>query len=153
MSGYEIAKWLHVLAAIAWVGGGVFLVVLQLRMRGARDGAALAAMASHSAALGDRYFAPLAVVTLLTGITAALLGDWSFTSPWILVGFVGVATSGVLSGAIGSKTDRAIAERVAADGPDSPALDALWRRHFTLTGLDLAILALVVGAMVAKPGA
>ncbi len=151
MSGYEVVKWLHVLSGAAWIGGGAVLLVLHLRMQAARDAAALAALATHTAALGDRYFAPLAMLTLLTGAGAVQLGDWGFTTAWVLVGFAGFLASGALAGTVGGRTARAIVERVAADGPESAALGPLRRRHRAIMVADVTILAAVVAAMVAKP--
>jgi uncharacterized membrane protein len=41
MSGYELLKFLHIAAVIAWLGGGIGITVLQVRIGTAGDRAAL----------------------------------------------------------------------------------------------------------------
>jgi len=152
MDAYPVLKWLHVMSVVAWVGGGIGLLALQVTMQRAGDATALTGLATHSASLGSRYFAPLSVVTLVTGVGAVLLGEWGFTRGWVPAGFAGVLISGALAGGVGTRTERAIAEAVATHGYDSPAVAGLRRRHRTIIVTDLVLLTAVILAMVAKPG-
>ncbi len=153
MSGYEVLKFLHVAAVIAWVGAPVFLTVLQARLRGAGDRATLMGIGRQMETLGKAYFSPLAATTLVTGILMVATTDGlSFTDPWIVIGFVGIAaTMGIGLGVI-TPTGKKLAEASQATPPDGTAIASLSQRITTLTIINIVILFCVVWAMIIKPG-
>ena len=154
MSGYEVLKFLHVAAVIAWVGAPVFLTVLQARLRGAGDRATLMGIGRQMEALGKGYFSPLAATTLVTGILMVATTDGlSFTDPWIVIGLTGIAaTMGIGLGVI-TPTGKKLGEASQATPPDGPAIASLSQRITTLTIINIVILFCVVWAMITKPGA
>ncbi len=143
---FLLAKWLHVLFVIAWLGGGTVLLVLNARVRGG-DPAFARAFAARVAPLGQIYFAPLGGLTLLTGLWAVAAGDYSFTAPFVLVGYAGIVLGAVLGARGSGGTTEAIAN--AASDAEVPALQ---RRLLLFSTLDVTLLTLVVAAMVFKPG-
>ena len=153
MSGYEVLKFLHVAAVIAWVGAPVVLTVLQARLRRAGDRATLMGIGRQMETMGKAYFSPLAAATLVTGILMVATTDGlSFTDPWIMIGFAGiVATMGIGFGAI-TPTGKKLGEASQATPPDGPAIASLSQRITTLTIINIVILFVVVWAMITKPG-
>lgn len=153
MSGYEVLKFLHVAAVIAWVGAPVFLTVLQARLRGAGDRATLMGIGRQMETLGKVYFSPLAATTLVTGILMVATTDGlSFTDPWIIIGFAGIAaTMGIGLGVI-TPTGKKLAEAAQATPPDGAAIASLSQRITNLTIINIVILFCVVWAMITKPG-
>jgi hypothetical protein len=147
---YDTFEVIHVIAAVAWVGGGIFHVFASGQLA-----AAPPATLGHWAAVGEQagrvYYAPAAVVTLLAGIGMVVVGDLSWGEPIVSVGFAGVAAS-ILLGAV--LTERASKDLAAAveDGAGSERLTALRRRIRTYSVLDVAILLVVVAVMVVRPG-
>jgi uncharacterized membrane protein len=153
MSGYELLKFLHVVAVIAWVGGPVVLTVLQARLRRAGDRATLMGIGRQMETMGKAYFSPLAAATLVTGILMVATTDgMSFGDPWILIGLLGIAaTMGIGLGVI-APTGKRLAEAAQATPPDGAAIATLSQRMTTLTVVNIAILFFVVWAMVVKLG-
>jgi uncharacterized membrane protein len=167
---YTTLKFVHVMAAIVWIGSGVALLTVTAGMIRARDYAGVVALGRQSEKLGTRLFAPSALVTLLAGIAMVLVGGLSFTSTWIVIGFVGVAASIVFGAVLGERAqaqllralvpatgEGASTPRAAlGDTPARPvvdaAVDAARRRLLAVSCIDLAILTAVVWVMVAKPG-
>lgn len=150
---YNLFQFLHVASAIVWVGSGVGLVALLTTMNRAGDRATLMATNRHMEVLGGRLFGPSAMATLLFGVVTVLVGDGlSFTDPWIVIGFAGVAVS-LLIVVISNPINRKIGEAVAAHGPDHPDVTAGLTKARVLNYVDLVVLFVVVWAMVAKPGA
>jgi uncharacterized membrane protein len=149
---YDILKFLHIVGAIAWVGGGLGLVILSRRFVAARDYTGLLSLGRQSQALGTWLFMPAALITVGFGIAlVATEAAFRFTDLWILIGFGGVIASGVAQMVVAepaSKRFMALATEHRTDHPDV----AEAARKLTRTGfLDLGILLLVVWAMVAKP--
>lgn len=160
---YTTLKFIHVMAAIVWIGSGVALLSVTAALLRARDYDGAAALGRQSQKLGTRLFAPAAVVTLIAGVAMVIVGGLSFARAWIIIGLGGVALSFVFGVVLGERAEatlrEALADRGASDGPvatDGAGTDvavAEARRRLMLTsGIDLVVLTFVVWAMVAKPG-
>ena len=153
MSGYEVLKFLHVVAVIAWVGSPVFLTVLQARLRRAGDRAALMGIGRQMETLGKVYFSPLAAATLATGVLMVATTDgWSFGDPWILIGLAGIAATLVIGLGMITPTGKKLGEASQATPPDPAVIARLSQRVTTLTIVNIVILFFVVWAMITKPG-
>lgn len=151
---YNLFKFLHIAAAIVWIGSGVGLITLTAIMIKAGDHAGAMSAGRHAETMGSRLFGPAAMATLLFGIITVIASDgaWQFSDAWIVIGFVGVALSIVLMTQRRSAAS-AIGAAVAEHGPTSPQVAAATGRTRMLNMVDIAILFLVVAAMVFKPGA
>ena len=154
MTRFELFKFLHVVGAIAWVGGGLGLTILARRLVVARDHATLQAINAQGKALGNWLFMPAFVLTLGFGI--AMVADtpaYGFFDTWIVVGYGGILLSGAFEGLIGQRAAKGFTEAIEQHGPGSPKAQAAASR-VTLGGwLDVLTLLVVVFAMVVKPGA
>jgi uncharacterized membrane protein len=149
---YEIFKLLHVVGAIAWVGGGIGLLVLTRRLVAARDHAGLLALGRASDSLGTWLFMPAGLLTVGFGVAlVATETSLSFTALWILMGFGGIVLSGVAQMAISAPAQKRYLGLVAEHSLDSPDVTAAVRRLSTGSAIDVGILLVVVWAMVAKP--
>ena len=149
---YNVFQFLHVSAAIIWLGSGFGLVALNAVMtKGDRTTAM--AVGRHMETLGPRLFGPAAMGTLLFGILTVLAADSiSFGDPWIGIGFAGVALSLVIVG-LSNGVNKRLVQAMEAHGPDSPEAASAAGRARLLNYVDLALLFIVVWAMVTKPGA
>ena len=150
MSWYELLKLLHIVAAIIWLGSGLFLQVLAVRAERANDAEGLRRAASDSAALSDKLFIPASLATLIFGILLVIDGPWSLSYLWIVLGLVGyLATfvTGVLVMKPGSENVAAIMEREGM----SPDAETAIRKLLTKARVDTVVLYLVVAVMVLKP--
>ena len=153
MSGYEILKFLHVLAVIGWIGGGLAVAYLQGRMGAAGDRAGLLSIGRQMEAMGKQYFGPLAVVTLVTGVLmVATTEGLTFGDAWILIGLGGIVASMGLGFGGFQPTGRRLLEESQKPDPDPATLGALSGRLKMFSILNLTVLSLVVLAMVTKVG-
>lgn len=148
MSWYDIFKFLHVMTAIAWVGGGLVLFVLGISAQRRNDPAVLAQVANHSAYLGLRWFVPASLLTLVFGgIVATLGGEW--VDAWVVLGLLGFAGT-FLIGLLIIKPTSEEAERLGAAGNVSEAL-AAGGKILQVSKFDYTLLVLVIADMVLKP--
>lgn len=153
MSEYEVLKFLHVAAVIAWVGAPVVLTVLQARLRRAGDRATLIGIGRQMETMGKIYFSPLAAATLVTGVLMVVTTDGlSFGDPWILIGLAGIAITLAIGLGVITPTGKKLGEASQATPPDGAAIASLSRRITTLTIVNIVILFFVVWAMVIKLG-
>jgi uncharacterized membrane protein len=152
MTGYEFFKFMHVVGAIAWLGGGIGLTIYAWRLRVAQEYESLLIMQHRGEDLGKYLFMPAGLLTIGFGIlmvaTEAFL---SFTDLWILIGFGGIAVSGYAEMGIAAPAGKKFVVAAAEHGPGSPEAAAHAARSARGNLLDVAALLVVVWAMVAKP--
>lgn len=92
MDIYTIFKFLHVAAAIAWVGGGVTLFAMGIFAERARDDAEMMRVLGSVGVMAMRWFMPSSLLTLVFGIVAAFAGGlWG--ELWVILGLVGFAAT------------------------------------------------------------
>ena len=151
MTRYELLRLLHIVGAIAWVGGGLGLLVLHRQLARVRDHATLAAIARQSQALGNRLFVPAALATVGFGIAMVVTEDaFRFGDLWILIGFGGIVASGVAQSVVAAPAGKRFLALIA-DGGDETELSGTVRRMTLGDVLDVGLLLVVVAAMVLKP--
>ena len=152
MNRYEIFKFLHVLAAVVWVGAGVGLFLLSVRLRASGDRSTLLALGRQSEALGKMLFMPAAMGTLLFGVLmVATEAHLSFLDLWILIGFGAVAASFVVGALMLQPADQKLTALAAELGVDHADVDVQLGKVTRLSAIDIGILVIAVWAMVAKP--
>lgn len=148
---YELLLYVHILSAVVWVGGSVYVQLLALRVTRSSDPHELPRLGRHIEAIGTWAFMPAAVLILLTGAVMTVQA-WRFEQLWIAVS-IGLWVVSAVAGALylAPRSKRA-AELFEAEGPESPDGRALTRRLFLVSRLELVSFAVIIGLMVFKPG-
>jgi len=78
--------FLHVLGAITWVGGGVMLSVIGMRVRQSENAGLIREFVKTLSYAGLRILAPAMVTVLISGALLVLTSPgWKFTQLWILL--------------------------------------------------------------------
>jgi uncharacterized membrane protein len=150
MTWYELLLFLHIVAAIVWLGSGLLLHVQAFRAERAEDTEGLRRINADAAGLSDTLFIPASLATLVLGVLLVIDGPWSFDDLWIVLGLVGYAgtfLTGILIMKPGSEKIAAIMER---DGMSAEAEIEI-RRLLTKGRFDTVVLYLVVAVMALKP--
>ncbi|WP_370324683.1 DUF2269 family protein [Euzebya sp.] len=147
---YETLKFIHVMAVIAWFGGGIFLTALA--GRAARtDTAALGTVVRLGGAMGP-FFGAMGGIAFLAGIAMVLTTDGlDFEEAWITIGIVVYLVSAFLGGRVLGPRYERLGE--AAAGGDAAATETARKAVVSITMVDLTLLTIAVAAMVFKWGA
>jgi uncharacterized membrane protein len=151
VSWYELWLFLHLTAAMIWIGGGVAVQVFGILTQRAADPDKAAFFGRSTSYVVLRLFLPAALVVVLSGIGLVESGHWDWGEPFITLGLllwaiVALVAFGFLGRAMGSA-----GAQLAAEGP-SPALGLRLRNLVWLSRALLATLIVVVFLMVVKPG-
>jgi uncharacterized membrane protein len=152
VESYELWKFLHVVAAIVWLGAGVtlYLQFSYLGMR--RDSEGLLKMTLMAEWMGPRVFAPASIATLVSGIIMVVTTDGlEFSEPFITIGFAGVIASLILGMGFTESRAKQYVALAEAEGHDAPGLEPIGREIGRFSLIDLVVLFFVVWAMVVKP--
>ena len=149
---YNVLKFLHILAAVLWVGGAVLIQVLaQLALKSKLPGRA-AEFAHEVELIGKRMFTPVSILVLLLGVALVQEGDWGFGHAWIILGLVGIAATIVTgAGYLGPQMGK-LADLIRADGPDAPSVQARVATILNVARIDIVVLVLIIFVMVTKVG-
>lgn len=149
MNGYNLLLFVHVLAATAWLGGGVVLFLLALRARGSSS--SLQTFATWLPYVGIRLLMPAVVLLPITGIWMILIdSEWSFEQEWVRIA-IGLFLVAFAVGAVYLSTVGVAMAKAA--GTASANLGTLVNRWMVGYSVVLAVLLVVVADMVFKPGA
>lgn len=149
MTLFETLKFLHVIAAIVWLGGGILQTILVWRVRRA-DHSHRLGLARDMKALGDKMFGAATLAVLLFGVWMVLERPaFAFGDTWIVIGLVGILISGAIGGVFFAPQGKVLLGKLES----GEAADAVLRNISRVALIDQAILLVVVWAMVAKPGA
>ena len=92
MDIYLILKFVHVIAAVLWVGGGLCFTILTILA--GRDGAKLLCVLDSAALLG-LVALPSSLVVLMSGGTLVWLGAWGL-APWVALALAATLASFVI---------------------------------------------------------
>ena len=151
MSFYELLIFLHIAAAIIWLGAGFLLSVLVLGAERAGDPEKMGAYHRDAGWLAPRLFIPASLSTLIFGILLVIDGSWSLGELWILIALAGWAISFVLGFFYFKPEGARIGALIEQHGPGHGEAEGRVRRLNIVDRIQVAILFLVVADMVIKP--
>lgn len=149
MEFYEVVKFLHILAAMVWFGGGFLLVMLAERGFRSNDREEVGRIMDQAGVLAKMLFIPASLVVLALGIVMTI-DAWSFDQLWIVLALAGFATSFVLgAGVLGPRAEK-VSEKLATEGM-TDANYAESKRVLIIARFDYVMLVLIAFDMVVKP--
>lgn len=151
MTRYEIFLFLHISAAIIWIGSGFLLNVQGARADRRRDHEGIRRVLDDAGSLANVVFIPASLAALVTGLVLVFDGPWSFDQLWIVLGLAGFAATFVTGLFVLKPRSEQLAAVVERDGGLSPEALVRARQLMILARSDYVVLFLVVADMVLKP--
>jgi uncharacterized membrane protein len=148
MNLYGLFAFLHVAAAIVWVGAAFGMLLLAMRALKTSDEADLASVMRHLIYFSRTLFMPASIVVLVAGLYMTWFAG-AFLSFWILFGIVGLVASGALGSMVLGPMVKEYGSIDIAAGP-TPESNALAERIVAVAKADMVILFAVVFAMVLR---
>jgi uncharacterized membrane protein len=152
MTSYELWVFLHITAAIVWIGGAIVAQVFGVLAQRSGDAGQSAAFGRNMSVVAMYVFLPSALVVLVTGALLVEDGNWGWDEPFVALGIVGWAVVAVTAFGYLTREMGKAGARMAAEGP-SPTLVARVGRLVLLARVLLVVLVAIVFVMVVKPGA
>ena len=149
---YMAIVFIHVFAAIIWVGGAFFFQVKIAQFKRANDNAGFLQLGRDAEHIGQRLFMPMSIVVLLAGIAMVWYGPYSFQL-WIALALIGIVVTALNGALYLGPTGGKLAALAQEKGFDDPGGDRDARPADHRVAIDYAVLALTVLDMVFKPGA
>ena len=144
---YQFLLVIHIVSAIAWLGGAMVLLWAFRAIRVA-EGDVVADRAWSQMERTTRIFNPAPFLVVATGLVMVVTSDaWSFSQPWIYLAVVFFVVSLLLGAGF---ADRWVKQMEAARERGEVASE-LFDRFLRLGAIELAILIGIVFLMVYKP--
>ena len=150
MTLYEFLLFVHIAAAVVWVGGAAMIQFFGLRVLASNDPNRLAQFGGDVERVGNRALVASSLIALLSGFALVWEADfWTIGEDWIVIGLVLFAVT-FLSGAgfFGPESGR-IKKLIETQGVH--AAQSRIRRLLVLTRIDLVVLFLIIFDMSVKP--
>lgn len=152
MSFGEILLFVHVLAAMIWVGGATMFHVMVERAAAAEDPVRIKGLMGDAEHLAKTYFIPATITVLVMGIWLVFERDWGFDEPFVLGGIVGIVITTLVGAGVLGPTSMKIAARITeVGGLDQDIRDRIAKLR-NVSRADLVLLAIIVFLMTTKPG-
>jgi uncharacterized membrane protein len=149
MDLYLLLKFVHVIAAVLWVGAGVGLCILGIAAAATSDRDAFMRIIRNVGFLAPRLFMPASVAAFVFGFAAAWM-NWGFSMLWIWIGIVGYAATFTTGNFLLRPRAERIGALIARDGVSDEAF-ALGHELLQISKFDYVMLFVVIADMVFKP--
>jgi hypothetical protein len=149
MDLYTVFKFLHVVTAIAWVGGGLTLLVANVIATRLEGEAAAFKVLDIMNLLGKSWFVPTSFLTIIFGAIATTLGGmWG--ELWVILGLAGFAST-FFTGLLfiepqGRRIGAALASGQVAEA------QAAGRNLMQIARFDYTVMLAIIIDMVFRPG-
>jgi uncharacterized membrane protein len=149
MTWFTFLLFVHVAAAIIWIGGGLMMQLFALRASMLGDPVRMATLGPDIEWIANRTFIPASLIGFLTGILLVIESDfYGFGDDWIVIALVLYATT-FFAGLLFLGPESGRVGKLMADG--SPEAGARMARLIFLSRLDLVLLWIIVYDMTVKP--
>ena len=148
---YGLFKAIHVTSAVLWVGGGAMITILAIVAERSSDPVQIANVARQAATVGEKFFAPIGLVTFLMGVAMMLNTNWGWGKFWVVVGLLGYLATFTIGLGLIAPTVKKLHAVIEANGPTHPDAIALIKRIMLISRVDVALLFVVVLDMATKP--
>ncbi|QPC90392.1 DUF2269 family protein [Mesorhizobium sp. INR15] len=151
MDWYSVVKFLHIISATLWVGGGFTLMLLALLAERAGNIQGTLQAMRATGELGNTFFAPMSMATLVFGLIMCWF--WvGFSDLWIVIGLAGYAMTFCVGMFVFKPTADRMAKMIARDGI-TPAALGHGQRILNAARFDYSVMLVIVVDMVLKPTA
>ena len=148
---YELLLFVHVLAAAAWFGAVVFVVlVTELALR-SNDRNALLRLIEYDDRLAPILYIPAVILILTAGIGLVLDGPWSFGDGWVIAGLILLVGIFIVGVGFILPAAKKVKAAVEASGVESTEARARLQTLRLITWLDLGLLIVAMFVMTTKP--
>jgi uncharacterized membrane protein len=151
---YETLKYIHILAAIVWVGTGLYFQYQATRLNRIGDAERMAAFTKDIEFTGKSLMLPASILVLVMGIAMVLYAPFlEFEDAWIAIGLLGSIATAVTGSVVIGPTAGKVGRMIEEQGPGTPEVQAATKKIFTVSRVDQVVLLVVIAVMVYKPGA
>ena len=120
---YKAIVFIHVFAAIVWVGGAFFFQVKIAQLQRADDTQGFLQLGRDAEHFGQRLFMPASVVVLLAGIALVWYGPYAFEL-WIGLSLAGIVATALTGSLFLGPQGGEVAALAQEKGVDDPAVAA-----------------------------
>lgn len=141
----------HVLSAIIWMGGSVYVEALTANVRRRSDRIALGATFRDIAALNQRLFTIAGVLVVVFGFWLVFITTWSFEMLWVAVSILLVVVSVTMDLFYTAPRSKEALAIIDEQGPADPDAVVLIDQVITAGHIRLGILLTVLFLMIFKP--
>ena len=151
MSLYELLLFVHISAAIVWIGAGLLIQVQAARANKIDYRDNLKRILDDVNGLTFSVFIPSSLTVVVFGVLLVIQSDaWEFDQLWIVLGLLGYfATFGTGVAVLRPRSER-LAEAIEQEGFSARVIKQM-RELLVLGRIDFVVLTLVVFNMVVKP--
>ena len=141
----------HVLFAVIWMGGSVYLEALAANAKRRSDPIALGVLFRDTAGLNQRYFTASGVLTIVFGFWLVFITAWSFEMLWVALSILIVGITVTTDIFYTTPRVRTALNLLEQEGPASTGARNLIDQVINVGHIRLGFLLIVLFLMIFKP--
>lgn len=150
---YTFLVLVHIAAAMVWMGGGLYALLLSQRSLVVKDDVAVGSFLESQEKVNGPIFAIAPPVALLAGIGLVFWSDaWSFSQNWVYSALALSVVAAVIGGGLESGAAKKAKATFDETGSSSPEFAAAVQKAHRFGWIDLVVLVAILVLMVFKPG-
>ncbi len=154
MTLQETVLFVHVVAAIVWVGGSFTAQIFGFRAAASGDPERVLGFVDDMKMIGMKVFNPAGIILLAAGIWLVIdIDAWEFSQAWISIAFTIVIIGAVLGAAFYGPQIAKVQAAAAERGPTDSEVTQRVARIMVVSRVEMVLLLVAVYAMIFKPGA
>jgi uncharacterized membrane protein len=150
MTTREILLAIHVIGAVIWLGGGVSMNMIGVRLI-RTDQNLLRPMLKTFDWVVNRTILPASLLVLISGIAMVLEGGYRFEDIFVTIGIIGAVATIIIGAGVLSPRMRKQEALWDEHGDDSEIAAQALSRTMMIARIDLVMLFVIIGVMVFKP--
>ena len=151
MTWNEFWLFLHILAAITWIGGAIAIQVFGILTKRAADPAKTSFFIGNVAWIVLRVFLPAALLIFISGVGLLQTGFWDWDDEFVVIGLILWAAVSVVAFGFLARAMASAGSQLESEGPSPPLMLRIRNLVWTSRAL-LAALLVIVFVMTVKPG-
>ena len=151
MTWNEFWLFLHILAAITWIGGAIAIQVFGILTKRAADPAKTSFFIGNVAWIVQRVFLPAALLIFISGVGLLQTGFWDWDDEFVVIGLILWAAVSVVAFGFLARAMASAGSQLESEGPSPPLMLRIRNLVWTSRAL-LAALLVIVFVMTVKPG-
>ncbi len=148
----KLLLFVHVMGAIMWLGGGWVFQLFTERAVATDNLERMKGLVEDGERLGKKYFGPLSVVVLASGLLLVWRAHWGYAHAFVIGGLAGLVASAAIGGAFIGPTVARLKAGFESSPTVTPDLKSAMRRLRNVGRADAVITTAVVYLMTVKPG-
>jgi uncharacterized membrane protein len=150
---YKLLVFVHILAGVVWLGGGIYAQLFSQRFLSLKSDEAVESYMGVTERVNGVVFSIAPPVALLAGIGLVVWGEsWNFAQVWVYLALGLAVVAAAIGGGLESSAAKSAKSALEDEGASGSRFTAAVDRLHRLGWVDVTVVVAILVLMIFKPG-